>query len=231
MGKIKTGAYIPLPVTALALVGSKVNGKPNYLPVGFVSGVNADPPIIGVSLNNGHYTPAGIIENGSFSVNVPSAKYVMETDYCGLVSGRDVDKSRIFTTFYGSLGTAPMIADFPIVCECRYTGQKIEFAMDTVYFGQVLQVYVDEDLASEDGRIDVLRAHPLCYSGLENRYRALGEDLGAGWGIGRQYKPDQGARQAAGPADGLFPAEKADRDGGADDRKHDHQEHGDEGAG
>ena len=191
MGKLKTGAYNPLPVVPIVLVGANVNGKPNYMAAGFVNGVNVKPPIVYVSLNKKHYTPQGILENATFSINVPSAGYVVETDYCGLVSGRSVDKSGIFTTFYGELGTAPMIAEFPIVCECRYTGQQVEFAMDTVYFGEVIQVYVSEEMLDVDKKLDVLKANPIYYSGLENRYRTLGEDMGPGWRIGRQYTPKE----------------------------------------
>ena len=191
MEKIKTGAYNPLPVVPIVLVGANVNDKPNYMAVGFVSGVNVNPAIVCVSLNKKHHTPKGIIENGSFSINIPSADYVVETDYCGLVSGKRVVKSKIFSSFYGELETAPMIEEFPIVCECRYTGQSVEFAMGTVYFGEVVQVYVNEELLGANQKIDILQANPLCYSGLENRYRALGKDLGPGWSIGRQYGPKQ----------------------------------------
>jgi len=147
--------------------------------VGFVNGVNVNPAIVYVSLNKKHHTPKGILENKTFSINIPSADYVIETDYCGLVSGNNVDKSSIFTTFYGELETAPMIKEFPITCECRFTGQKMDFSMDVVYFGEVVQVYVNENLLDEKRKLDVLKANPIYYSGIENRYRALGDDVGA----------------------------------------------------
>ena len=199
MGKVKTGAYNPLPVVPIVLVGSNVNGNPNYMAVGFVNGVNIKPAMVCISLNKEHYTPKGILENGTFSINVPCANYVIETDYCGLVSGKHTDKSRIFTTFYGELKTAPMIEEFPITCECRYTGQKVEFDMDTVYFGEVIQVYVREEVLGENGKINVLKADPIYYSGIENRYRRLGKDIGPGWRIGKQYIPQQNAPEPESP--------------------------------
>ncbi len=84
-----------------------MNGKPNYATVGFVNGVNVKPAIICVSLNKRHHTPKGITENGTFSVNIPSAVHREEVDYCGLVSGNETDKSMVFSSFYGELGTAP----------------------------------------------------------------------------------------------------------------------------
>ncbi|MBN1873305.1 MAG: GyrI-like domain-containing protein [Anaerolineae bacterium] len=191
MGKVKTGAYNPLPVVPIVLVGANVKGKPNYMAAGFVNGVNVKPAIVYISLNKKHYTPQGIIENSTFSINVPSANYVIETDYCGLVSGKNIDKSNIFTTFYGELETAPMIEECPITCECRYTGQKVEFDMDTIYFGEVIQVYINEEILGEDRRMDILKANPIYYSSIENRYRTLGKDMGPAWHVGKQYIPKQ----------------------------------------
>ena len=188
MEKVKTGAYVPLPIVPIVLVGAVVDGIVNYTTAAFVSGINVNPPILCVSLNKHHHTPKGMIQNGTFSINIPSSAFVAETDYCGLVSGREIDKSDIFTSFYGELKTAPMIQEFPITCECRYTGQKMEFPMDTACFGEVIQVHVNEDLLLQGEKIDIRRAVPLCYSGLENRYCALGEDLGQGWGVGKRYE-------------------------------------------
>lgn len=106
MGKTKVGSFNPMPIMPIVLVGANVNGKPNYMAVGFVGGVNVKPATVCVSLNKVHHTPKGIIENGTFSINIPSADYVTETDYCGLVSGKTTDKSGVFTTFYGELETA-----------------------------------------------------------------------------------------------------------------------------
>jgi hypothetical protein len=57
MGSVKTGAYNPLPVGPVVLVGANVNGKPNCMAVGFVNGVNIKPAIVYVSLNKKHHTP------------------------------------------------------------------------------------------------------------------------------------------------------------------------------
>jgi flavin reductase (DIM6/NTAB) family NADH-FMN oxidoreductase RutF len=191
MGKIKAGSFNPLPILPIALVGANVNGKPNYMTVGFIGGINISPAVVCVSLNKAHYTPKGILENGTFSINIPTADYVVETDYCGLVSGKTVDKSNVFTTFYGELKTAPMIDEFPIVCECRYIDKKLEFSMDIAYFGEVHQVYMNEDIAVGDKKVDVVKANPIIYSGRENLYRTIGENVGQAWNIGKNYKPKE----------------------------------------
>lgn len=191
MGKIKSDSFNPLPIVPTVLVGANVQGKPNYMTVGFVSGVNINPAIVGVSLNKNHHTPKGITQNSTFSINIPSASHVEKTDYCGLVSGKTTDKSNIFTSFYGELGTAPMIEEFPIVCECKYIGKKVEFAMDTVYFGEIHQVYIDEEIMTEDKTVDIIKANPLIL-GMDNLYRMVGDPVGQAYHIGLKSKSYQG---------------------------------------
>jgi flavin reductase (DIM6/NTAB) family NADH-FMN oxidoreductase RutF/effector-binding domain-containing protein len=183
MEKIKVGPFIPMPVVPTVVVGTNVDGKPNYLAVGFVSGVNIKPPIIGISLNRKHYSIKGLLENETFSVNIPSVNNILETDYCGLVSGRSVDKSSLFTSFYGELESAPMIEEFPIVCECKYTGQKVDFAMDTIYFGEIIQAYVNHDLYKKGQPADILKINPLL-TGLDRQYRVVGDSIGKTFSIG-----------------------------------------------
>lgn len=144
MAKIKLGANVflyPMPVT---LVGANVGSRPNFLTVAFCGIMNPQPPIIYVALNKAHHTNAGIKENKSFSVNIPSAEMVRVTDYCGLASGRDTDKSRLFEVFYGELATAPMIEQCPINMECRLV-QTLEFSIDEVFIAEIVQSYSEED--------------------------------------------------------------------------------------
>lgn len=186
MEKIKVGPFIPMPVVPTVVVGTNVDGKPNYLAVGFVSGVNIKPPIIGISLNRKHYSVKGLLENETFSINIPSVNNILETDYCGLVSGRSVDKSCLFTSFYGERKTAPMIEEFPIVCECKYTGQKVDFAMDTIYFGEIVQAYVNQSLYKKGQPADILKINPLL-TGLDRQYRVVGDSIGKMFSIGWDY--------------------------------------------
>ncbi len=164
MAKTKLGADVflyPMPVT---LVGANVGGRPNFLTVAFCGIMNPHPPIIYVALNKAHHTNAGIKENQSFSVNIPSAEMVRVTDYCGLASGRDTDKSRLFEVFYGDLGTAPMIGECPLNMECRLI-QTLDFRVDEVFIGEIMQSYSDEILSGrwtagceEDGSHGLLNA-------------------------------------------------------------------------
>jgi flavin reductase (DIM6/NTAB) family NADH-FMN oxidoreductase RutF len=98
---------------------------------------------ISLGMNKGHYTNAEIKEHGTFSVNIPSIDMVTKTDYCGLVSGRRVDKGALFETFYGKLGSAPMIKECPVNMECRLI-QTIDFPRHDIFIGEIAETYCDE---------------------------------------------------------------------------------------
>jgi flavin reductase (DIM6/NTAB) family NADH-FMN oxidoreductase RutF/predicted transcriptional regulator YdeE len=188
MEKTKAGVFNPLPIVPIALIGANVNEKPNYLAVGCIGAVNLNPPIMMISLNKTHYTPTGIAENKTFSINIPSTALVKETDYCGLKSGKTTDKSEIFTTFYGDLETAPMIQECPITCECRVIDSQ-EFPQCIAYYGEVHQVYFNVNLI-KDKKFNIININPVIFSALENVYRDLGESkkLGQCYKVGWEYE-------------------------------------------
>jgi flavin reductase (DIM6/NTAB) family NADH-FMN oxidoreductase RutF len=99
----------------IVLVGAMGKGKPNFMAVGWVSRVNANPPMLAVGINRVHHAPEGIKENGNFGMNIPSADMVDKVDYCSLVSRRKADKSGLFRVYYDDLKTTPMINECPIV--------------------------------------------------------------------------------------------------------------------
>lgn len=115
--EIRPNPYIyPMPVV---LIGSNVKGKANFMPLGWISMVEHEPPMISISSYKSHYTNEGIIENQTFSVNASTEAMIKAIDYCGLNTGKDMDKSKIFEFFYGKLETAPMIKQAPLNLECR----------------------------------------------------------------------------------------------------------------
>ena len=171
----------PLPTT---LVGAMVNGKPNYIAIAHVGIM--DPSSVSLGMNKVHYTNAGIKEHGTFSVNMPSERMVKETDYCGLASGKNVDKARLFKTFFGKLGTAPMIEECPINMECRLV-ETVDFPSHDIFIGTVVATYCDQDIL-KDGTIDLRKSQPILFSMLDRSYWTLGEKLASAWNIGKNLK-------------------------------------------
>jgi len=112
MNRIKL-PNVPVGPFPAMIVGATINGKPTYTTVG-AGGCACLDPVLCVSLKNTHYITQGIIETGFFSVNIPSSALVKEMDYCGIVSGKDTDKSTLFSNFYDEAGNAPMIEECPL---------------------------------------------------------------------------------------------------------------------
>jgi flavin reductase (DIM6/NTAB) family NADH-FMN oxidoreductase RutF len=95
--KIEVGAKTCLYLLPAILVGALPNGKPNYIVITHV-GITAGSVSLG--MNKYHYTNGGTKMNRTFSVNFQSAKLLAkETDYCVLVSGKNMDKASCFKTF------------------------------------------------------------------------------------------------------------------------------------
>jgi flavin reductase (DIM6/NTAB) family NADH-FMN oxidoreductase RutF len=186
MEKINIGANVfiyPMPVT---LVGAKVENRVNFMTVGWVTRVNAKPPILAVGLNKMHYTPEGIRETGTFSVNFPNADMVEKTDYCGLVSGRRTDKSSVFRVFYGELKNAPMIEDCPLCLECKLY-DIYELPTNNQFIGEIVAAYTEERFLT-DGKPDIHKMNPLLLTMPDNNYWTLGAHAGKAWGAGKKLK-------------------------------------------
>jgi flavin reductase (DIM6/NTAB) family NADH-FMN oxidoreductase RutF len=169
----------PMP---MSLVGAIVDGRPNFQAVAWVSRVNYDPPMMAVSLGASH-TSKGVREHKEFSVNIPGVDLAKETDYCGIVSGRQHDKARLFEIFSGELAHAPMIRACPLTMECRLV-QSVALQGDTLYIGEIVAAYAEAQCLT-DGKPDVHKMKPFVLTMPDNNYWAIGELVGKAWGIGK----------------------------------------------
>jgi len=189
---ISPNFFIPMPVV---LLGAQVNGKANFMPAGWCSRANANPPMISCGINKVHFTPQGIRENRTFSVNIPSSSLIEKTDYCGLVTGAKVDKSEVFDVFYGSLGTAPMIRECPVTMECMLV-HAVELPTNTVFIGEITRVYADMAVI-RNGRpdfkvIDPKVIEPILLTMPDNTYWTLGDAAGKAWSAGGRRDLNKG---------------------------------------
>jgi flavin reductase (DIM6/NTAB) family NADH-FMN oxidoreductase RutF len=176
--------FYPMPCS---LVGANVGGKPNYLAVAWVSTVNVKPPYLMISLGKTRYTNPGIKENGTFSVNIPSAAMADITDYCGMVSGKKYDKAKLFETFYGKLKTAPMIKECPFNVECKVI-QTVEIPDHELFIGEIIAAYSDERYLTK-GLPDLQKIAPFILAIPERKYFKLGAEVGPAWEMGKKLIP------------------------------------------
>lgn len=182
--KMPNRPAMPFPTV---LVGADINGKPNYCTVGACGVVNLEP-LLYVSLKDTHYTTAGIKENGFFSVNLPSPDLAEKTDFCGVVSGKTIDKSELFTSFYDEAGRAPLIQECPINMLCKVT-QTIAVSGFTMFLGEIAAVYAEE-AGLTDGQIDPVKINPMIM--MYPSYFTLGKAVGTVFLDGSNYKKTQG---------------------------------------
>jgi flavin reductase (DIM6/NTAB) family NADH-FMN oxidoreductase RutF len=169
----------PLPTV---LVGALVNGKPNYVTIAHVGIMDLESVSLG--MNKHHYTNAGIKANKAFSINIPASAMVKETDYCGLVSGKNVHKADLFKTFYGKLKTAPMIEQCSINMECELV-KTVDFPNHDIFIGKITNTYCDEAVLT-DGEVDFEKVQPILFVMNDQSYYCLGKKFAKAWSIGKE---------------------------------------------
>ena len=170
--------------TLTVIVGVNVNEKPNYLTVAWAGILGMDS--LYIALGKSHYSNRGIVENAAFSINIPSVKLVKETDYCGMYSGRKVDKSNVFKTFYGKLGNAPMIEECPVNMECKLV-QKIEFNDHDIFIGKINETYCGSEFMT-DHKPDLMKIQPILFSFIDSTYWEIGNGFAKAWSVGKDLK-------------------------------------------
>jgi flavin reductase (DIM6/NTAB) family NADH-FMN oxidoreductase RutF len=165
-----------------------VKGKINYATYGSFGLLSPRPKnYVYIGSQASRYTNIGVKENGYFSVNIPSAEQMQKTDYVGLVSGHNTDKSTVFKSFFGFIDMAPMIEECPVNMVCKLINTATDLPNRDIYFGEVLETYVDEKYLSE-GRLDFTKINPLLFTmngpGSAS-YWKLGEAVGAAYKEGQ----------------------------------------------
>lgn len=182
--KIDRNAFVyPMPVV---LVGTMVDNRPNFMTVAWVNRVNFQPPMLAVAIGLKQYTNGGITSHRTFSVNIPSADLVEKVDYCGMVSGRNQDKSKVFEIFQGELPNTPMIKDCPLTMECKVF-KTVDLPADYLYIGEIVNAY-SENRYLTDGKPDVQKINPFVLTMPDNHYWKIGPNAGNAWSIGKNYK-------------------------------------------
>jgi flavin reductase (DIM6/NTAB) family NADH-FMN oxidoreductase RutF len=176
----------PQPVV---LVGVKVGDIPNFTTVSWVGIANETPPMISIALRHERYSLKGIKEYGVFSVNIPSANLVKETDYCGIVSGAQVNKAEAcqFDVFYGTSDTIPMIGQCPINLECS-VAQTMILPSHSLIVADIRKVHISEGCVM-GGKSDLEKINPIAYiTGITGQYHAVGVFLDNAYSAGKVIK-------------------------------------------
>jgi flavin reductase (DIM6/NTAB) family NADH-FMN oxidoreductase RutF len=176
MAKIKCGPQtwlFPMPVL---LVGSLVADKPNFMTVAWGGIACSSPPMLSVAIRPVRHTLIGIKEHRVFSVNIPNTGSRQATDYCGVYSGKQVDKSGIFKVFFGNDARIPLIDDCPVCLECKVL-HLLELGSHVLVIGEITETHVNEDCIS-DGKPLIEKIDPLIYASGKKQYHSIGTMIG-----------------------------------------------------
>ena len=151
--------------------------KPNIVTVAWCGTVCTNPAMVYISLRPERYSYDIIKETGVFVINLTTEKLTRAADYCGVRSGRDVDKFKEMhlTPEEGSKTGAPMIAESPVNLECQVTEIK-ELGSHHMILALVKAVHVDETYLDPKGKFELNRTGLMAYS--HGAYLSLGKTLG-----------------------------------------------------
>ncbi|MGQ9628916.1 MAG: flavin reductase family protein [bacterium] len=181
MGKISlkpSTLLFPVPTVLVTCQGR--DGKPNIITLAWVGVVCSDPPMIGIGVRPSRHSHGLIVETGEFVVNIPREEHLRQTDFCGVVSGRSVDKFAAtgLTPTPAKRVKPPLILECPVNLECLLR-QRIGLGSHDLLIGEVVEVHADGSVVEEDGKLNIDALRPIAFCpGAREVYRSLGRGIG-----------------------------------------------------
>ena len=176
----------PMPVV-LVSCGEKGNpANRDLVTLAWAGTVNSEPPMVSVSVRKERYSHGLISGSGEFVVNLVDEALAKATDFCGVRSGRDLDKaSALGLKLIPAEGmeTAPRVDGAPVSLSCKVR-QVLELGSHDMFLGEITAVSVRKDLLDESGALHLEKAGLVAYS--HGLYHRLGEVMGFfGWSVAR----------------------------------------------
>ena len=152
------------PVPAV-MVSCGTEEEHNIISVAWTGIVNSEPPMTYVSVRKQRHSHDMIAKTGEFVINMTTEKLAFATDYCGVRSGRDVDKfkEQNLTPVKGEKVNCPVIKESPVNLECKVV-EVHEYGSHDMFVAEIVNVQVDEELMDERGRIRLDQAGLLAYN-------------------------------------------------------------------
>ncbi len=188
----KTDMFFPVPA---ALIGCGNSEEMDIVVVASVGVVSSTPPTIGISLDKRRYSLELIRKTREFTINIPSAQLYRETDYCGLVSGKGINKFKQagLTPVMGSKVQAPLLKECPFNLECRVISENV-LGEYVLILGEILETHIDNDKVTFIGgrpRVDIEKVNPLVYCATVREYWSIGSRLGNAFHAGKEIAKTQ----------------------------------------
>ena len=172
---LKGGALVcPLPPTMVSC-GDMENS--NIITIGWTGILNTVPPKTYISVRPSRYSYNIIKESGEFVINLTPSSLVKEADYCGIYTGKKVNKFEKckLTKEAASVVSCPMIAECPVSIECRVT-DIVPLGSHDMFMADIVAVNVDEELFDKDDKMRLDKAQLVAYA--HGEYFELGKKIG-----------------------------------------------------
>lgn len=165
------------PLPAVMVSCQRPGEKPNIITLAWAGTICSSPAMVSISIRPERHSYGIIKETGEFVINLVNRELTYATDYCGVKSGRDVDKFKEMnlTPLYSDTAAAPSIKESPVNIFCRVT-QVIPLGSHDVFLAEVTGITVDKDYMDEKGKFHLNSTGLVAYS--HGEYFQLGEKLG-----------------------------------------------------
>lgn len=175
---IKPGTSL-FPTPAVMVSCASEGSAPNIITIAWAGVVCSEPPILSISVRPGRHSHGLISRSGVFVVNIPGENQLHHLDYCGVTSGRNIDKFAAcgLTPLAGSQVAAPLIKECPVNLECRVIEHKT-LGVHDLFLGQIVAVHMNEDVMNDKGVVDIQQLRPIAYCPQASQYWSLKEPIG-----------------------------------------------------
>jgi len=191
MAKIEWNAGTLLAPVPVVLVSCGSMEQPNVLTVAWTGILSSDPPKTYVSVRPSRFSYALIKASGEFVINLPSSYLIRIVDFCGVKSGRDIQKFEVcnLTVSPSAKVSAPSVAECPVSLECRVT-DILPLGSHDMFIADIVGVTVDERFIDENGKLHLEQASLAAYA--HGEYFALGKKIGDfGFSVKKKKKKPQ----------------------------------------
>ena len=164
----------PVPAVMVTVGDKDVN---NIITIAWAGTVNSDPAMVSISVRKSRYSHELLMKYKEFVINLVTKRLTRAMDYCGVKSGRDIDKFKVMKLTRGNANKVkvPIIEESPVNIEC-VVKQVISLGSHDMFLAEVVSVDVDDKYMDEKGSLNLEKANLITYS--HGKYYTLGENIG-----------------------------------------------------
>jgi flavin reductase (DIM6/NTAB) family NADH-FMN oxidoreductase RutF len=175
------------PVPSVMVSCRNLQGENNIITIAWTGIICSDPAMLYISVRPERHSYQMIKETGEFVVNIPNSKLAFAVDFCGVKSGKSINKFEHLklTPAKSNIVAAPFIDECPVSLECKVK-DVIQLGSHDMFIAEIMCVNVDDSLLDSKGKLHLNKADLICYN--HGEYRTLAESLGT-FGYSVRKKP------------------------------------------